>query len=33
MKHLHVYAGSEHPHAGQSPQVIDFAAMNEKNAR
>ncbi|MES2984585.1 MAG: 50S ribosomal protein L13 [Pseudomonadota bacterium] len=32
-KHLHIYNGSEHPHAGQSPKVIDFAAMNEKNAR
>ena len=33
MKNLHVYAGGEHPHAGQSPKVVDFAAMNEKNAR
>lgn len=32
-KHLHIYNGSEHPHAGQSPKVIDFAAMNVKNAR
>ncbi|MFZ4541523.1 MAG: 50S ribosomal protein L13 [Rickettsiales bacterium] len=33
VKHLHIYNGSEHPHAGQSPKLIDFAAMNEKNAR
>ncbi len=33
MKHLHVYNGAEHPHAGQSPKAVDFAAMNEKNAR
>lgn len=33
MKNLHVYNGSEHPHAGQTPKTVDFAAMNEKNAR
>lgn len=33
VKHLHIYNGSEHPHAGQSPKLIDFAAMNVKNAR
>jgi large subunit ribosomal protein L13 len=33
MKNLHVYNGSEHPHAGQTPRVVDFAGMNEKNAR
>jgi len=33
MKNLHVYAGAEHPHAGQTPTVVDFAKMNEKNAR
>ena len=33
MKNLHVYAGAEHPHAGQQPKKVDFAAMNEKNAR
>ncbi len=32
-KNLHVYTGAEHPHAGQSPKKVDFAAMNEKNAR
>lgn len=31
MKNLHVYAGGEHPHAGQSPQALDVAAMNRKN--
>lgn len=33
MKHLHVYNGAEHPHAGQNPKRVDFAAMNVKNAR
>ena len=32
-KKLHVYAGSEHPHAGQSPEVLDLAARNPKNKR
>jgi large subunit ribosomal protein L13 len=31
--HLHVYGGSEHPHAAQNPEVIDFASMNAKNKR
>ncbi|MFN3449642.1 MAG: 50S ribosomal protein L13 [Roseococcus sp.] len=31
MKNLHVYAGAEHPHAGQNPQRLDVAAMNAKN--
>lgn len=30
---LKVYAGAEHPHAAQDPQVLDVAAMNPKNAR
>lgn len=30
---LRVYAGTEHPHEAQQPQVVDFAAMNEKNKR
>lgn len=30
---LHVYAGSEHPHEAQKPQVLDFAARNPKNKR
>lgn len=33
MRKLHVYAGSEHPHAGQQPQVLDVASMNPKNKR
>ena len=33
MKHLHVYAGTEHPHAGQSPKPLDVGAMNPKNRR
>lgn len=30
---LRVYAGTEHPHAPQQPEVLDIAAMNSKNAR
>jgi len=30
---LRVYAGSEHPHEAQQPEVLDFAAMNPKNKR
>lgn len=33
MRKLHVYAGTEHPHAGQQPQVLDVASMNPKNKR
>ena len=33
MKKLHVYAGPEHPHAAQEPEVLDVAAMNPKNKR
>lgn len=33
MKKLHVYAGSEHPHDAQQPEVLDVAAMNSKNKR
>jgi large subunit ribosomal protein L13 len=33
MKHLHVYAGPEHPHEGQQPEKLDIAAMNRKNRR
>jgi large subunit ribosomal protein L13 len=33
MKHLHVYPGSEHPHAAQQPVPLDVAAMNAKNKR
>ncbi len=30
---LRVYAGAEHPHEAQKPEVIDFAAINPKNKR
>ncbi len=33
MKHLYVYAGTEHPHGGQSPAKLDVAALNRKNSR
>ena len=33
LKKLHVYAGSEHPHEAQKPEVLDVAAMNSKNTR
>ena len=33
MRKLHVYAGAEHPHASQQPQVLDVASMNPKNKR
>ncbi len=33
LKHLHVYAGPEHPHAAQKPEALDVGAMNPKNKR
>jgi len=33
MKKLHVYAGTEHPHEAQKPEVLDVASMNVKNKR
>ena len=33
LKNLRVYAGAEHPHAAQSPTVMDFGAQNPKNRR
>src|ERR1041384_7962634 len=30
---LRVYKGSEHPHAAQSPEALDVAALNSKNKR
>jgi large subunit ribosomal protein L13 len=33
MRKLHVYAGSEHPHEAQQPEVLDVASMNDKNKR
>ena len=32
MTNLRIYAGSEHPHAGQNPEKLDVRAMNSKNA-
>ena len=31
MRALHLYAGTEHPHAGNQPAVLDVAALNRKN--
>jgi large subunit ribosomal protein L13 len=31
MKALHLYAGTEHPHAGNQPEALDVASMNRKN--
>ncbi len=33
MRKLHVYAGADHPHEAQNPEVLDVAAMNPKNTR
>ena len=33
MTKLKVYAGAEHPHKAQKPEVFDIAAKNEKNKR
>jgi len=33
MKKLHVYAGGEHPHAAQNPEVLDIAAMHPQHTR
>src|SRR5580658_8537538 len=30
---LRVYKGAEHPHAAQTPEPLDIAAMNRKNVR
>ena len=30
---LRVYAGTEHPHEAQKPEVIDFKSLNTKNTR
>ena len=30
---LRVYKGAEHPHAAQSPEALDVAALNSKNKR
>lgn len=33
MKNLRVYAGAEHKHEAQQPEVLDIAARNPKNKR
>ena len=30
---LRVYKGPDHPHAAQSPTVLDVAKLNSKNSR
>ncbi len=31
MRNLRIFKGTEHPHEGQSPNVLDIASMNRKN--
>ena len=33
MTNLRVYAGTDHPHEAQSPEVLDVKSMNSKNTR
>ncbi len=33
MTNLRVYAGAEHPHEAQQPEVLDLRVMNKKNTR
>ena len=33
LKNLRVYAGPEHPHEAQNPEVLDIAGKNPKNKR
>ena len=33
MTHLRIYKTGEHPHQAQSPEVLDFKALNSKNVR
>jgi large subunit ribosomal protein L13 len=33
LSNLRVYAGAEHPHEAQQPEVLNVAAMNPKNTR
>jgi large subunit ribosomal protein L13 len=30
---LRVYAGTDHPHAAQNPEVVDFKSKNSKNVK
>lgn len=31
MRNLRIFAGPEHPHAAQNPELLDIASMNRKN--
>jgi large subunit ribosomal protein L13 len=31
MRNLHLFNGTEHPHAGQQPEALDVASLNRKN--
>ncbi|PKR91273.1 50S ribosomal protein L13 [Pleomorphomonas diazotrophica] len=33
LSNLRVYAGAEHPHAAQQPEVLDVKSMNKMNTR
>jgi len=33
MTHLRIFNGAEHKHEAQAPEVVDFKALNAKNAR
>ena len=33
LTHLRVYAGAEHPHTAQEPDVLDLKSKNSKNTR
>jgi large subunit ribosomal protein L13 len=30
---LRIYAGAEHPHIAQQPELVDFKSMNRKNSK
>jgi large subunit ribosomal protein L13 len=30
---LRIYAGAEHPHTAQQPELVDFKSMNRKNSK
>ena len=33
MRNLRIYAGTEHPHEAQNPEILDVKSMNSKNTR
>jgi len=33
LANLRVYAGAEHPHEAQSPEIVEIAALNAKNSK